>query len=642
MQAQHYPRSASEQMKVNVDRPRLLNVVTSPLMAGKLPGQLQYLHERGFDVTIISPGGQGLDHMARIEGVRTVEMPMARQIALLRDVASLWRLSRFMRALRPTITNVGTPKAGLLGGLAAWLNRVPCRVYTLRGLRFETTEGLKRLLLINADRLACFLAHRVICVSHSLREKAIDTGLTSREKTVVFGSGSSNGVDVRRFMPTPDMMRQAGELRRELGIPAPAPVLGYVGRLTRDKGIPELVEAFLLLGNQFPDLRLLLVGRFEDEDPLPVETRRHLETNVNVILAGHSQKRNGERQDWPVEDAAPYYALMNVFVLPSHREGLPNVVLEAQAAGKSVVAARATGVLDAVIDGETGLLFPVGDVAALMDAVARLLQDKDLAHELSRAGQIRVQREFRQEQIWEALHQEYLGLLQTRNLLSLRHAAPPEVPRISKRILDVVASGAAIILLSPLIALVAAAIWICMGRPILFRQTRPGYSAKPFTLFKFRTLTNASDSEGNLLPDADRVTLLGSFLRRWSIDELPQLWNVLKGDMSLVGPRPLLMEYLDKYTPEQARRHDVRPGLTGWAQLHGRQNLIFSKRLEMDVWYVDHWSLLLDLKLICLTLLRLHQLSAVGASPGLEHTDDLGLTELIRKQRKRTAPVPLS
>jgi lipopolysaccharide/colanic/teichoic acid biosynthesis glycosyltransferase len=617
-------------MNANVSRPRLLNVVTSALMVGKLPGQMQYLHERGFEVTVISPGGEGLDQMARTEGVRAIEMPLERQISLFQDVVSVWRLSRIMRAIRPTITNVGTPKAGLLGGLAAWLNRVPCRVYTLRGLRFETTTGLRRRVLIYADRLACYFAHRIICVSHSLREKAIQSGLTSREKTVVFGSGSSNGVDVLRFAPTPGMMRQAGELRRELLIPAAAPVLGYVGRLTRDKGIPELVEAFLLLGNQFPDLRLLLVGRFEDEDPLPAETLRHLETNDHVILAGHQTRRkewhvtHQRRENWPVEDAAPYYPLMDVFVLPSHREGLPNVVLEAQAVGKPVVAARATGVSDAVIDGDTGLLFPVGDVGALTDAVARVLQDKDLARELSCAGQERVHCEFRQEQIWEALSQEYLTLLQTRNLPS------------SKRLLDLVTSAAAIIFLGPLIALVAVVVWTCMGRPILFRQTRPGYRANPFTLFKFRTLTNASDSEGNLLPDADRLTPLGSFLRRWSLDELPQLWNVLKGDMSLVGPRPLLMEYLEKYTPEQARRHEVRPGLTGWAQLHGRQNLIFSKRLEMDVWYVDHWSLALDLKLMCLTLLRLHKLSAVGASPGIEKTDDLGLTELIRKQRKST------
>jgi len=174
-----------------------------------------------------------------------------------------------------------------------------------------------------------------------------------------------------------------------------------------------------------------------------------------------------------------------------------------------------------------------------------------------------------------------------------------------------------------------------MGHSVLFRQTRAGYRASPFTVLKFRTMSEACDSEGNLLPDPDRLTPLGSFQRRWSLDELPQLWNVFLGEMSLVGPRPLLVEYLEKYTPEQARRHDVKPGLTGWAQLHGRQDLLFSKRLEMDVWYVNHRSFVLDLKLILETLLKFHKLSAVGANPDVDKTDDLGLFALIRKPKKR-------
>jgi sugar transferase EpsL len=215
------------------------------------------------------------------------------------------------------------------------------------------------------------------------------------------------------------------------------------------------------------------------------------------------------------------------------------------------------------------------------------------------------------------------------------------VRETSKRMLDVVVSSAAMIILCPFFPVVALAILVSMGRPILFLQTRAGYRGKPFTPLKFRTLINACDPEGNVLPDSDRLTSLGSFLRRWGIDELPQLWNVLKGEMSLVGPRPLLNEYLEKYTPEQARRHDVKPGLTGWAQLHGRQDLLFSKRLEMDVWYVDHAGFFLDLKLIVKTLLMLHRLSAAGANPDVDKTDDLGLFSLIRKQKKKTDHVLL-
>jgi len=390
----------------NSIRPTLLNVVSSPLMVRLLQGQLQYLEGKGFNVVIISPAGKQLDEMARSEGVRAIELTMARKIAPLSDLVSLFRLCRITRAIRPLVTNVSTPKAGLLGGFAAWVNRVPCRYYTLRGLRFETTTGLKRRLLVLAERLACCFAHRVICVSKSVRESAIASGLTSPERAVVFGSGSSNGVDASRFAPTPKVMKRAAMLRSKFGILPRTPVVGFVGRLTRDKGIPELTEAFLRLGSQFPGLRLLLLGPFEDEDPLPAKTRRCLETHGNVILAGL------------VEDTAACYALMDVFVLPSHREGLPNAVLEAQAAGIPVVAARATGVVDAVVDGETGLLFPVGDAMALADAVARLLGDKALASKLGHAAKERIKREFRQEQIWKALYQEYVRFLQIKELPS--------------------------------------------------------------------------------------------------------------------------------------------------------------------------------------------------------------------------------
>ncbi len=375
-----------------------------------LGGQLRYLREKGFDVTYVSSAGRirnevSPQHLISLcQGVKTIEVPMAREIAPLGDLLSLWRLWRIIRALSPTITNVGTPKAGLVGGFAAWLNRVPCRFYTLHGLRFETTSGLRRRLLVFAESLACHFAHRVICVSASVREKAIASGLANRERTVVFASGSCDGVDASRFAPTPEMIERGTVLRSQLDIPSQAPVIGFLGRLTRDKGIPELVEAFLQLKGPFPDLRLLLLGRFEDEDPLPPETRKCLETHPDVVFPGL------------VEDTPPYYALMDVLALPSHREGFPTVVLEAQAAGKPVVAARSTGCVDSIVDGETGLLFPVGDVAALTDALARVLADKALAGKMGRAGRERTNYKFRQQPIREALRSEFLGVLQARNL----------------------------------------------------------------------------------------------------------------------------------------------------------------------------------------------------------------------------------
>jgi lipopolysaccharide/colanic/teichoic acid biosynthesis glycosyltransferase len=184
-----------------------------------------------------------------------------------------------------------------------------------------------------------------------------------------------------------------------------------------------------------------------------------------------------------------------------------------------------------------------------------------------------------------------------------------------KRLLDVMVSTAAIIALSPVLAVIALIVRVKLGRPVLFRQTRPGLHGQPFTLLKFRTMADAADSDGSPLPDAERLTPFGQFLRRWSLDELPELYNVLRGDMSLVGPRPLLMEYLPLYSTEQTRRHEVRPGLTGWAQVNGRNAISWERKFELDLWYVDHMSMTVDLKILWLTIRNVftrHGINAEG------------------------------
>ncbi len=173
--------------------------------------------------------------------------------------------------------------------------------------------------------------------------------------------------------------------------------------------------------------------------------------------------------------------------------------------------------------------------------------------------------------------------------------------RVGKRVLDITLSLLALIILAPVLGVLGTLVRVKLGPPVLFRQQRPGLHGKPFVLYKFRTMTDARDEQGHLLPDSERLTPFGRFLRSTSLDELPELWNVLKGEMSLVGPRPLLMRYLDRYTPEQMRRHDVKPGITGWAQVNGRNALTWEKKFELDVWYVDHLSLGLDLKILALT-----------------------------------------
>jgi sugar transferase EpsL len=171
-----------------------------------------------------------------------------------------------------------------------------------------------------------------------------------------------------------------------------------------------------------------------------------------------------------------------------------------------------------------------------------------------------------------------------------------------KRGLDTVLALIGLIVVSPFLLLISLSILFSMGWPVLFKQMRPGLNGKPFNMYKFRTMTSKMDESGNLLPDEQRLTRLGKFLRSTSLDELPELFNVLKGDMSLVGPRPLLMQYLDRYTPEQARRHEMKPGITGWAQVNGRNAISWEEKFALDVWYVDNWSLWLDIKILALTV----------------------------------------
>jgi len=184
--------------------------------------------------------------------------------------------------------------------------------------------------------------------------------------------------------------------------------------------------------------------------------------------------------------------------------------------------------------------------------------------------------------------------------------------RLVKSVLDRLIAAIALIILSPVMLVVAIAIYINIGKPIVFTQPRPGKDGRIFTFYKFRTMSDRRDSQGNLLPDEERLTAIGQFLRKSSLDEIPQLWNVLKGDMSFVGPRPLLVRYLERYTPEQARRHEVKPGITGLAQVKGRNAIGWEQKFQLDVWYVDNWSLWLDLKILLLTVLKVVQQEGIN------------------------------
>jgi lipopolysaccharide/colanic/teichoic acid biosynthesis glycosyltransferase/glycosyltransferase involved in cell wall biosynthesis len=588
----------------------ILYGVTAGISLSFYRAHARALRASGFEVAFLASPGLASREFALAEDVPVIELPMRREPSFLADLGALVRLTRVIRRLRPAITNFGTPKAGLLGNVAAFLCRVPCRVYTLHGLRLETARGWKRRLLTLSEKVACRCAHRVICVSTSLRGKTIEFGLVKPEKAVVVAGGTCNGVEAELFAPTPANLARAERLREALSLAPGVPVLGFVGRFTRDKGIGELLKAFRCLRQARPQLRLLLVGDFEDGDPVAPSVRAEIESDPNIIRPGF------------VADTSAYYHLMDVVALPTYREGFPVVPLEAQASGKPVVTTRATGAIDSVLDGKTGLMVPVGDPEALAKATGSLVDDPGRRAKMGRAGQEWVRREFSGERIRAALAEEYLGMLEAKAMRPAQETqGNTDASRQrgwglgAKRALDIAGSLAGLVVLSPILFMVAALIRMSMGRPAIFRQIRPGKGGQPFTLLKFRTMAEARGPNGELLPDEVRLTGLGSFLRTASLDELPQLWNVLRGDLSLVGPRPLLMQYLPRYTAEQARRHNVLPGITGWCQVNGRNALSWEEKFALDVWYVDHWSMWLDIRILLATMWRVVQRSGIS-QPG--------------------------
>jgi glycosyltransferase involved in cell wall biosynthesis len=356
------PRQATSKPRIHTSQstPHIVVGITHPQTCVNLTGRLRALREAGIRVTLVSSPGELLERMAAREGVEWIAISMQREISPFADIVSLMRLWWLLLRLRPDLAEFSTPKAGLLGTLAALLSGVPARVYMLRGLKVEGTTGFKRCVLLIAERVASACAQIVLCNSQSIRSQASALRLAPPAKLKLIGDGSSNGVDVERFSPGPTGVRE------RLGLPAQAPVLGFVGRLTRDKGLPELMEAFETILLAQPEAHLLLVGWFDAaEDALSADLRRRIESHPCVHCTGF------------VSDTAPYYRAMDLMVLPTWREGFPNAVLEAAASGIPVITTLATGSRDSVVPEVTGLLIPPGHPEAISEAVLKLLSDPE-------------------------------------------------------------------------------------------------------------------------------------------------------------------------------------------------------------------------------------------------------------------------
>jgi len=317
----------------------------------------------------------------------------------LADALALASVTKLLRRLAPDVVHSSFPKAGLVGTISAAAARVDARIYHMRGLRYESMEGMGRRVLWLTERAACSAARRVLSNSHSCAEQAIADGVCPREKIIVIGNGSSNGVDARGRFDPEAAPGARGRIRQELGIPSDALVYGFVGRVVRTKGVGELVQAWRTL-RENPRAWLMVVGALDHVDPISDELRHEIEADERAVLTGS------------VADTCDYYAAMDVLALPSYREGFPNTVLEAAAMGKPVVTTDVTGCRDSVVDGVTGALVPVRSVEPLAAALSRYGEDESLRAAQGAAARRRVLEEFEPERIWQGYLNLYRELIE--------------------------------------------------------------------------------------------------------------------------------------------------------------------------------------------------------------------------------------
>lgn len=375
-------------------RPKLLRLTTVDTSLNTLlRGQLEYLN-RSLEVIGVADDSGLLDEVSRREGVRTVAVPMHREISLRADIRSLWHLIRLFRRERPHIVHANTPKASLLAMIAGWLTRVPHRIYTVTGLRFETAEGAFRTVLKTMERITCLCATKVIPEGDGVKDTLYRERIT-RKPLQKIHNGNINGIDAVYFDGTPEVLQRADEIRGG----GDGFTFIFIGRMVRDKGINELVAAFDRLSQEIKNVKLLLVGRFEEKlDLVLPATKRMIEQNQQIVFAGYQR------------DVRPYLAASDALVLPSYREGFPNVVLQAGAMGLSSIVTDINGCNEIVIEGRNGTIIPKMDAEALYRAMKRFATDPTTVARMASSARELIVTRYRQEDVWAATLAMYQNL----------------------------------------------------------------------------------------------------------------------------------------------------------------------------------------------------------------------------------------
>lgn len=366
-----------------------------------LKNQIKYFGDHGFECTVVTSDGDAIEKFKEDENCKVKIINMNREVTLFKDLVSLIKMIVFLANERPTIVNSGTPKSGLIMMIASFITRVPIRIYTLHGLRLETITGFKKNVLMTTEKIAMYCSTKTLAVSPSLRTKAIDLKLINATKIAVIGKGSNNGVDLERFRDTKNTNESLLTIRRENNIDEKDFILGFVGRLTKDKGIEELVLVFQNILDRGYDVKLLIVGLFEANDVISDRTKNIIINHPKIVYVGY--------QDNPV----PYFHLMDLFLLLTKREGFGNVAIEAASIGLPVIVNDVTGAKDTLVNNKTGYILDAQSLPEVADKIIYLYTHEKFRKKLGENGSQWVNEHFSQESIHKKLNAFYLDQLST-------------------------------------------------------------------------------------------------------------------------------------------------------------------------------------------------------------------------------------
>ena len=376
---------------------KLIRITTIGRSFNLLKHQLSFLNQYYEVLGIASPGVK-LDETSKRECIKTFGIPMERHISIFKDLISLYKLIKIFRKEKPWCIHSITPKAGLLSMVAGWITQVPVRIHTFTGLVFPTSKGVKKYILMTSDRLLCKCATNVYAEGQGVKFDLIRHKITQKPLKVL-ANGNINGIDTAYFSPTFYTNEQNEKLKSEIGIPRNAFVFCFVGRLVKDKGINELVQAFIEINKTCSYIKLLLVGLFERElDPLLPETEKEIQNHPNIIFVGYQT------------DVRPYLVISDIFVFPSYREGFPNVVMQAGAMELPCIVTDINGCNEIIEDGVNGSIIPPKDKGQLQEKMELLLKDSDLRSQLKQNARRMITSRYEQKPVWKALLDEYKKL----------------------------------------------------------------------------------------------------------------------------------------------------------------------------------------------------------------------------------------